>query len=170
MGRVDFHAVVAGLLCPDSGVDKGLDDALDIALRHFPGKFRLALDRSGPRRIGNSTGTDDFLPRNGPMGSTAGMADLCQDGYALSVDSRRQALQSGNIGIGRQRHLVGTGPAFRRNETVFLNDQAWTAAGHITIISDQPIRHLAFRRLFRRHRRQDQTVLQNQRPNIQRFM
>ena len=30
MGRVDFHAVVAGLLCPDSGVDKGLDDALDM--------------------------------------------------------------------------------------------------------------------------------------------
>ena len=45
---MDFHAIVTGLLCPGSGIDKGLDDALDIALRHFPGKFWLTVDRSGP--------------------------------------------------------------------------------------------------------------------------
>ena len=93
------------------------------------------------------------------MGCTAGMADLCQNRHALRMDSRRQALQTGNIRISRQRHLVGTGPAVRRNETVFLDDQPRAAAGHVAIIGNQAIRYLAFRRLFRRHRRHDQAVL-----------
>ena len=59
-------------------------------------------------------------------------------------------------------NLMDTGPAFRSNEAVFLDDQGWPALGHISIIIHKGLGHLALVRFFRSHGRQHQTVLQGQ--------
>ena len=96
------------------------------------------------------------------MGRTACMAQLGQDGDLVLMDGGGDPFQSVQIRPFIKSNLMDTGPAFRRDEAVFLDQETGPALGHISIIIHKGLGHLAFVRFFRSHGRQHQTVLQGQ--------
>lgn len=162
VGSVDFHSVVAGLPGLEGRCGKSVPHPADVFFRHGTGLFRLAVGGSRPGRIQDGAGAYGFQPGHGLVGSTAGVAQLGQDGDPVFMDSRCKLLQPCQIRRFVKSDLVDAGPAFRGDETVFLDDQGRPALGHIPIVIHKSLGHLALIGFFRSHGRQYQTVFQRQ--------
>ena len=143
VGSVDLHSVVAGFPGPEGGRGKGVPHPDQVFFPHGTGQFRLAVGGSGPGRVQDGTGPQRLLSCQGLMGCTACMAQLGQDGDMMLVDGGGDPFQPVQIRPFIKGNLMDTGPAFRSNEAVFLDDQGWPALGHISIIIHKGLGHLA---------------------------